>query len=142
MNKDTKGQSTKGKELGLEEITIPMGIFEFAVVAVRGDYSKMDEYIKWKFDDKDIDIESWNGGYAPRGQVFFRRGYAPVLWIPRRPKTAREYATLAHEAIHCAYHLFRWVNMPLTSDTEEVVAHATAHIVNGVLSFPNERKKV
>ena len=73
-------------------------------------------------------------GYEPRGKVFYRRGYVPVLWIPRKPKTAREHATLAHESLHCVYHLFEWANLPMSRDTEEVAAHSMAHIMANIIT--------
>ena len=118
---------------GFKEVTIDMGLFDFHVICIIGDYKKTGEYIRRKFDDKDFDPANWDLGYEPRGKVFFRQGYVPVLWIPRKPRGAREHATLAHEALHCVYHLFEWAAVPMTRDTEEVVAHSMAHIINSVL---------
>lgn len=125
--------SKKAKALGLQEIDIHMGAFDFTVVAVIGKYEKMTDYIRWKFEDKGFDAAQWERGYAPRGQCFFRRGYVPGIWLPRRPRTPREYATLAHECLHAVYHMADWAGLALTRDTEEVMAHSMAHLINGIL---------
>src|SRR6185436_9998614 len=106
---------------GFKEQRIHMGIFDFEVIVILGDYGKCEKYIQWKFEEKDLDIACWDFGYEPRGKVFYKQGFVPVLWLPRKPKTPREYATLAHEALHCVYHLFEWASIPMTRDTEEVV---------------------
>lgn len=118
---------------GFKEIRIEMGVFDFTVICIIGDYAKIDKYIQWKFEDKDFKTEYWDKGYGCRGKVLYRPGFVPVLWIPRKPRGAREHATLAHEALHCVYHLFEWANIPMTKDTEEVVTHSMAHIINSVL---------
>jgi len=110
-----------------------MGVFDFTVICIIGDYAKVDKYIQWKFDDKDFQTANWDKGYDCRGKVLYRAGFVPVLWIPRKPRTPREHSTLAHEALHCVYHLFEWANIPMTKDTEEVVTHSMAHIINSVL---------
>lgn len=128
-----KDSSTKGKKLGLQEFRLHMGVFDFDVCAVIGDYEKMGEYIAWKFEEKDFDPKRWDHGYKPRGKCFFCTGYCPIIWLPRLPKTPREHATFAHEALHAVYHLFEWSSLPMTRDTEEVVCHSLAHIVTNLL---------
>ena len=131
-------ESKKAKELNLKVVHVHMGIFDFEVIGVIGDYSKMSEYIQWKFEEKDFDADSWDMEYVPRGKCFFKQGYVPVIWIPRKPKTAREHATLAHESLHAVFHLFEWANLPLTRDTEEVMAHAMAHIATTLIDSLNK----
>lgn len=118
---------------GLKEIRIHMGAFDFSVICIIGDYKNTEQYVRWRFDDKEFNAEKWDMGYIPLGKVFFRQGYVPILWIPRKPKTAREHATLAHEALHCVFHLFEWASLPLTGDTEEVMTHSMAYIITTIL---------
>ena len=123
------------KKYGLKRIDVHMGVFDFTVTVVLGSYEHLDKYVAWKFHDKkyiEIAKES-NKGYEPRGKTFFRAGYCPIIWIPRKPKTPREHATLAHEALHAVYHLFDWVNLNANQETEEVMTHSMAHIINKVL---------
>lgn len=110
-----------------------MGAFDFEVIVVVGDYKTTLAYVSWKFDDKDTDLEAFDQEYIPRGRCFFRRGYVPVIWIPRKPKTPREHATLAHESLHAVFHLFEWANLPLTRDTEEVMTHSMSHIITNAI---------
>lgn len=130
-----KVQSIKGKKLGLQEISVHMGVFDFSVTCAVGDYKKINEYISWKFDDNNFNVESWDKGYLARGKCFFKTGYVPIIWIPRKPRTSREHATLAHECIHAVFHLFDWASIPISRDTEEVFAHSTAHLITTILNF-------
>ena len=107
-----------------------MGVFDYTVVCIVGDYGNVEKYLQWKYEDNDkLAVQE-----IPRGTVFLKPGYVPVLWIPRLPKTVREFATVGHEALHCVFHLFRWAKIPIDDSTEEVVAHSTAHIINEILS--------
>ncbi len=124
----------KAKKLGVVEKQVHMGAFDFIVNVVIGDYKAACAYTLWKFDDEKTNLEEYDMGYIPRGKCFFRRGYAPIVWIPKIPKTPREYATLSHECLHAVFHLFEWASIPLTRDTEEVMTHSMAHIISSVLS--------
>ncbi|MBI4029091.1 MAG: hypothetical protein HY376_01880 [Candidatus Blackburnbacteria bacterium] len=128
-----KEESTKGKELGLKEVQVGMGLFEFDVIFVVGEYLKMEEYVNWKFENKEFQHEHWDIGHEPRGSFFHRRGYVPVIWIPKKPRTPREHATLAHECLHAVFFLFEWANLPMGKDNEEVMTHAMAHLYANVL---------
>lgn len=108
-----------------------MGIFDFDVICVIGDHKNLENYCRWKFEQKDFSLES---EYEARGWCIYRRGYVPVIWIPRLPKTPREHATLAHECLHAVYHLFAWASIPMTRDTEEVVTHSMSHLITKILS--------
>ena len=122
------------KKLGLKEIHVHMGMFDFGINVVIGDYKSLTPYIQYKFDDKEFNTDYFDNGYACRGKTVFRSGYCPVIWIPRKPRTPREHATLAHECLHAVYHLQRWAGFKLGDDTEEVMAHGMAHIINEVLT--------
>lgn len=111
------------------ENRVHMGMFDFSVIVLVGDYAEAVKYVLWKFEDTESTVEGFDRGYPPRGQCFFRRGYVPVVWIPRRPRTRREHATFAHECLHAVWHLFDWAGLPITVDNEEVMAHALGHLV-------------
>ena len=119
------------KDFGLNEIRVHMGLFDFTVVCVIGNKKKADEYVAWKFDDKEL--PNFDQGYETIGRCYFKRGYVPVIWIPRKPKTTREHATLAHECLHAVFHLFDWVGLRVTRDTEEVMTHSMAHLIDSIL---------
>ena len=118
---------------GITENRVHMGVFDFAVIVVIGDYKTACAYTLWKFEDKETDLEKWDMGYESLGKCFFRRGYAPIVWIPHKPRNSREHATYAHECLHAVFHLFDWANLPLTKDTEEVMTHSMGYLIaNGI----------
>jgi hypothetical protein len=118
---------------GITEKRVNMGAFDFDIIVVVGDYKTACAYALWKFEDKETNLEDFDNGYIPRGKCFFRIGYVPVIWIPKIPRTKREHATFAHECLHAIFHLFDWANIPITRETEEVMAHSMAHLItNGI----------
>ena len=121
------------KKFNLQEIVVSMGLFDFSVVCVIGNYKYLGKYIQWKFEDNNFDPENFDLEYECRGKCCFRRGYVPVIWIPRKPQTAREHATLAHECLHAVFHLFDWASLKSNRETEEVMAHSVAHLITNIL---------
>lgn len=114
---------------------VHFGLFDFSVEFYVGNYEQAIKYANDKFEtpDEGLDSDIATRGYEPRGQCLFRRGYVPIVWIPRRPVTSREHATLAHECIHAVMHLFEWVSLDVNRETEEVFAHAVAHLIDGFM---------
>ncbi len=109
-----------------------MGLFDFAVNFAVGDCDACIKYVRFKFEDEEFEDDS--KGYAPRGKCFFKAGYVPIIWIPRVPKTPREYGTLSHECFHALMHMHDWASVPVgVESTEEVTAHALAHLVTKAL---------
>ena len=121
------------KKLGFEEKVIHMGTFDFVVVAVIGSSDNLEEYIAFKYDEPDFDLSESNNGYEPRGKCFYCAGYVPIIWIPKKPKTPREYATLAHECLHATKHVLRWAGIPFSDDTEELETHAMGYLITEIL---------
>lgn len=127
--------SKKSKELALEEIYVHMGMFDFAVYCILGDYDNSCKYVAWKFEEPEFEnlAQDSNKGYRPRGKTFFRSGYVPVIWIPSKPTTPRELATLAHECLHATFRMMDWAGVPAIIETDEVICHAMAHLMNQIL---------
>lgn len=119
-----------------------MGMYDFSIRCVIGEQEKALEYVAHIFEDTVEEMPDSNRGYEARGVCYFQTGYVPIIWLPRYPETSREYATLAHEAIHAVNHLFDWAATPLSKDTEETFAHAVAHVINNILEKMHERKPV
>lgn len=121
----------------MKELRVHMGLFDYSVQFVVGDYNQSVKFAAWLLDDKYDAIEEMdaqiNNGHQPRGKTFRRSGYLPVVWIPRKPRGPRETATLAHECLHAIFDLIEWANMPISRDTEELVCHAQAHLVTEFL---------
>lgn len=110
-----------------------MGMFDFGINVVVGDYKGLNEYVRFKLDDEEFDTANFDGGYGSRGKCLYRAGYRPIIWIPKKPTKPREIATLAHECLHAMYHVQRWANFNLDDSTEEVMTHGMAHIINEIL---------
>lgn len=121
------------KKLQLKEVEVHMGMFDFSINIVIGKYESVNEYVRFKLDDEYFDVADFDGGYGSRGKCIYRSGYRPIIWIPKYPTKPREYATLAHESLHAMYHVQRWANFELSDETEEVMTHGVAHIINVVL---------
>ena len=116
------------KKFGLKEIIVDMGMFDYRIFVVVGPHCGLEKYVQLRYDDKNFKTED-----NARGKTIYRTGYVPIIWIPRKPKTAREHSTLAHEAHHAVRHLFNWAGIERNDETEEVAAHALGHIVNEIL---------
>ena len=116
----------KGK---LKVVQTYMGLFDFTVLTVFGDYKEVCKFVSWKFDEKSEDWKELDSESIFKGRCFFKKGYVPIIWVHHKPKTAEEYATLAHESIHAVFKLFQWVGIRINEKTEELMTHATAHIV-------------
>lgn len=120
------------KRLGLQTIDTHMGLFDFTVRCVIGEQEKALEYVAHAFEDKYEELPDGNRGFEARGVTYYKTGYVPIVWIPRKPETPREHATLAHEVIHAINHLFDWSATPLSKDTEETFAHSVAHVLDNI----------
>lgn len=125
-------QSTKAKQLGLREYWVHMGLFDFTVLVVTGESKKLNEYLAWKYEDGGFDLESLDRGYECRGRCFYKKGYVPIVWVPRKPRTAREQGTFAHECTHAVFHMFEWAGLSINRETEEVMTHSIAHLIASV----------
>ncbi len=106
---------------------IDLGIFQFPVYFVTGKHKDADAYARWKFDEPNLVGDTHPCG--SKGMTYFKPGYVVIIWMPRKPKTIDEMSTAAHEALHAVQKLFDWASMPMNSSTDEVAAHALAHIV-------------
>lgn len=117
-------------KLGLKKFDVHFGTFEYTVCCIVGPYESAKKYARWKMDDPDIRFADT----APRGMCLTSEGWVPILWIPRAPRTAREYGSLAHEVLHAVtYMLNSWTNVRLTLDSDEVYCHAVGHLMTSIL---------
>lgn len=121
---------------GLKEVRVDMGLFDFTVVCIVGDRANVQRFIRWKFDDMEFENKAIN----PLGSCYYHPGYVPIIWIPRRPRSAREYGTLAHECVHAMERLMEWASIPPTEDTEEIVCHGVGHLMTEILNQLKPKK--
>lgn len=113
---------------GLKIIQIHMGVFDYSVRIVIGPEELAVKYTHW-FTKKDF-VPQVEGR---RGFCALSQPYCPIIWIPSKPRTPREFATLAHECFHAVGHVTRWAAIEHCEETEEVFCHALGHLVNGIL---------
>lgn len=113
-----------------------MGTFDFKIRIVIGKYENAGKYAEhiYELEKGDSMLYGDDISSPPLGRCFHRDGYIPIIWLPKKPRTPREFATLSHEVLHAVLHIFRWACIPLTEDTEEVLCHALAHVLNKILT--------
>lgn len=124
---------TKDRWKGLQRITIHLGVFDYGVRVVIGSQDLAVAYYRWFVnapeDDTVLVVDPHRRGFCA-----MRGNRMPVLWIPKRPRTPRDHATLAHECFHAVGHVTRWAAIQHSEATEEVFCHALGCLVNGILS--------
>jgi hypothetical protein len=127
--------AAKRKALGrLREICVDLGMIENGVNCVVGPYADLPAYVAWENDEPAAaNPRIWAD--EPRGCYEYRRGYRPIIWLPRVPRTPREIGTLAHEALHAIRPIMQdWVGIEFDRDTQEVYCHALSHVVTTILT--------
>lgn len=118
---------------GLRFAAVHMGVFDFSVHVVVGDLTRALGYARWLYGDPDIRLA--DDHHPPRGLCFHRPGYCPIVWIPSRPRTPRQFSTVAHEAHHAVSYAMRWAGIEHTAETEEVFAHSLGFLVTRILEI-------
>jgi hypothetical protein len=113
----------------LRVIRVHFGIFDFGIVALVGPREAAGRYIT-RFQERaePVVIPENCRGYCMR-----RDGHAPCIWLPRPPKTPREYGTLSHEILHAMVFFQEWKGEPLCIENEETYCHALGYCVTAVL---------
>jgi len=129
------------KKLKLTEYRLNMGLMNYTVLCVIGEFKPALEYTAWKMDDPGLIEQQENDGDVALGKCWCRPGYVPIVWIPKKPKTHRELATFAHECGHAIFRMFDWAGVNINVETEEFFLHAQAHLVNGFLEQIYEEKR-
>lgn len=115
------------KRCGFRTVDIHFGTFDYTVHVIVGPGKNVVKYIRWKLDDPECD---WKYS-GQRGAFFSRRGWVPVVWIPRQPRTAREYGTLAHEMLHAVRSMLQdHIGIKHNYDTDEAYCYALGHAVS------------
>lgn len=123
------------KRLGLKEIRIDLGMFKYTIICVVGPYDRLPKYLAWKNDISAGEATRSLNPEGYKGLTFcYDKRAVPIVWIPKAPSEPGDVATLAHEMIHAMFFFFRWVEMPVGDDSEEVLAHGVAHCVTTVLT--------
>lgn len=113
---------------GLQIFRLHCGVFDYAVRIVIGPHELGMQYIRWFTKNKNIPSND-----CQRGLCALQPPYCPVIWLPRKPQTPREHATLAHECFHAVSHVTRWAAIEHSEATEEVFCHTLGFLVDGIL---------
>lgn len=124
----SRAKRAKRRWPGLQLTRIHLGVFDYAVHVAIGPQETALKYIKWFTKGQDVTLLE-----ERRGLCALSPPYCPVIWIPRRPRTSREHATLAHECFHAVSHAMRWAAIEHSEATEEVFCHALGCLVDGIL---------
>jgi len=125
--------SKKELNFGLEVKHIHFGMFDYPVVVVIGNRKKLQSYVRWKHDSPKFKI--FTSVCGSRATTFRTPGYIDIIWLPKRPKSPEEIATVAHESLHVVQGLFDWVGMDMDEPTQEVAAHALGFLVKEILDW-------
>jgi hypothetical protein len=120
------------KALGrLSETFVGFGVFDFGFYCVIGPYADLPAYAAHRHNDPSIATDPWEA--EPRGAYVNDGAHAPIVWMPRYPRTAREYGTLAHEILHVLRCFGEWGGIKLTRESDEVFCHALGYGITKVL---------
>ena len=119
------------RRLGLREKEIKFGTFEYYFTLIVGPRGGVEPYMRWRYQDSDPDTDL--APRAVRACVFTKPGRAPVMWLPKPPRSAEDIGTMAHEAMHVVKDLMDWAHIGLGDESEEAYCHALGFVVRSVL---------
>ena len=117
------------RRFGLLEIAINFDTFDYRAVCVVGPQKKLERYVQWAFSDKTFSLQQ----KTYEGLFLSRDGVEPIVWIPCKPKTPKDYGTLVHECMHLVHYMMNWANISLTDDTDEIYGFVLGHTVNSII---------
>lgn len=60
--------------------------------------------------------------------------YEPVIWMPKKPKTAREICSVAHEVLHAVFENMEWFGISLDKSSEEAFTYLHTHLMQQFLN--------
>lgn len=116
----------------MKKYLLNAGTYDLQYYVVIGkDFDKITTFIKYKLEDDEFEYHFKES----RGACFQRFNYIPIIWLPKKPRTAREYGAFCHECFHLtAYILDDWAGMKFkTGVSEEAYCHLLGKIVTDIL---------
>jgi hypothetical protein len=118
------------KRLGFQSVIVNFGTFNHDMQCLFGPPEHLVKYIRWAMDDPEFDWDT----QRKRGGCFSQRGYVPIVWLPRKPRTPHEHGCLAHEVLHALrFLLVEWAGIEFNAHTDEVFCHAMSHAVGTIM---------
>jgi len=124
------------KDNNMKEVNIELGMFDYNINFLVGDINNLEEYARFKFDYEQFEIKGLLNVY---GWHLFCEGYSAIVWIPRYPRTPKDYGTLSHETVHAMVRMMDWAHIKVTTDTDEVLAHGVSYLIRNFLKTRNDK---
>lgn len=114
---------------GFEEISIPLAIYDASFTCIFGAPDKLMPFL-----DRRLGRANWTMPDAThRGMTYTWHGKAPVVWMPRRPRSPAEIGVLAHEIVHILTAILVEKGLKLSDSSEEAFAYAMSFCMRSVL---------
>lgn len=111
-----------------KELVIRVLNDEYKVIVCFGGVKEVRKCLKaWHYP---LDFDLAGSLQDMRGRCFSKKNCHPIIALPRRPKTAEEIGTLAHETTHAIDWIFQSIG---ETHTEEIYAHCVGAVVREVL---------
>jgi len=114
----------------MKKWTIDAGTYDTCIILLVGeDKERIQSFLRKHFGCDDLVLE-WDC----LGLHYYCKGTKSVVWIPKRPKTEKEYATLTHELLHATFYILNnWADIPFTKDTQEAFSHLLGYLTEKCL---------
>lgn len=114
------------------EISIPILNNEYKVIVCWGDLKQIVKTLNRWYYPKGVANSTFTNDTMKnrRGVTYYHGSCHPVIALPRKPRTAAEIGTLAHEAVHAIEDIFDKVCQPIGG---EIFAHSVGAVVRGVM---------
>lgn len=113
----------------LRVIRVELGVYDTWVNAVIGPEKHLEAFVRWNCSQPAFTHEL--GG--AKGLCIKLPKYAPCIWVPKKPRTPQELATLAHECTHAAIYVAEWMSAPIDADTSELLCHTVSWLMEVIL---------
>ena len=119
----------------MKKYKLHCGTFDVSYYLIVGkDFDKIEKFLKNNFHD-----DNYKLNLSEDNACFFSRfNYSPVVWIPKKPKTEREYGSFVHELLHLVFYvLTEWASVKHCDESEEVFTHLLSTVTTDCLKKLN-----
>lgn len=114
---------------GFAEITVQLDVYDAFFTCIFGKPDKLLPFL-----DQRLGRANWTAPEARhRGMTYTWTGKAPVVWMPRPPRSPAEIGVLAHEIVHVLTAILVEKGLRLTESSEEAFAYAMGFCLRSVL---------
>lgn len=115
----------------LQTFKIHCGTFDYNIDVVIGkDKELVKKFIKKKHKALPDNINVFD---IAHGMIIRYEGFNPILWLPAKPRTPSELATMSHEIFHLVYTVLSYVGITLSESSEEVFCYLIGHLTKQVI---------